>query len=92
MRPPAAKRAPALCIFTRVEENGAPCHDAARYAETIARVHDVCDLLVHPTLGANTLATSKEGRLSHVLAMAKDKRTRPGFCTHGYGQHQYRRL
>ena len=66
--------------FHAREENGAPCHDAARYAETIARVHDVCDLLVHPTLGANTLATSKEGRLAHVLAMAKDKRTRPDFA------------
>ena len=66
--------------FHAREENGAPCHDAARYAETIARVHDVCDLLVHPTLGANTLTTSKEGRLAHVLAMAKDKRTRPDFA------------
>lgn len=66
--------------FHAREENGAPCHDAARYADTIARVHDVCDLLVHPTLGANTLATSKEGRLAHVLAMAKDRRTRPDFA------------
>ncbi|MSP42622.1 MAG: 3-keto-5-aminohexanoate cleavage protein [Alphaproteobacteria bacterium] len=66
--------------FHAREENGAPCHDAARYAETIARVHDVCDLLVHPTLGANTLSASKEGRLAHVLAMARDKRTRPDFA------------
>jgi len=66
--------------FHARQENGAPCHDAGRYAETIARVHDVCDLLVHPTLGANTLAASKEGRLSHVLEMAKDKRTRPDFA------------
>ncbi len=63
--------------FHAREENGAPCHDAARYSDTIARVHEVCDLLVHPTLGANTLAASKEGRLAHVLEMAKDKRTRP---------------
>lgn len=66
--------------FHARQENGAPCHDAARYADTIARVHDACDLLVHPTLGANTLAASKEGRLAHVLAMAKDKRTRPDFA------------
>lgn len=66
--------------FHAREENGAPCHNAGRYAETIARVHDVCDLLVHPTLGANTLAASKEGRLAHVLEMAKDKRTRPDFA------------
>lgn len=66
--------------FHAREENGAPCHDSARYADTIARIHDVCDLLVHPTLGANTLAASKEGRLAHVLAMAKDKRTRPDFA------------
>ena len=66
--------------FHAREDNGAPCHDAARYAETISRVHDVCDLLVHPTLGANTLTASKEGRLAHVLAMAKDKRTRPDFA------------
>ncbi len=63
--------------FHAREDNGAPCHDAKRYAETIARVHEVCDVLVHPTLGANTLAASKEGRLKHVLDMAKDKRTRP---------------
>lgn len=66
--------------FHAREENGAPCHDAARYADTIAQVHDVCDLLVHPTLGANTLTTSKEGRLAHVLEMAHDKRTRPDFA------------
>ena len=66
--------------FHAREENGAPCHDAARYAQTIARVHDFCDMLVHPTLGANTLAASKEGRLAHVLNMAKDKRTRPDFA------------
>ncbi|MEQ1889465.1 MAG: 3-keto-5-aminohexanoate cleavage protein [Alphaproteobacteria bacterium] len=66
--------------FHAREENGAPCHDAARYAETIARVHEVSDVLVHPTLGANTLATSKEGRLAHILAMAKDKRSRPDFA------------
>lgn len=66
--------------FHAREENGAPCHDAARYAEAISLVHDVCDLLVHPTLGANTLTASKEGRLAHVLAMAKDRRTRPDFA------------
>lgn len=66
--------------FHAREENGAPCHDAVRYADTIAKVHDVSDLLVHPTLGANTLSTSKEGRLAHVLNMAKDPRTRPDFA------------
>ena len=66
--------------FHAREDNGAPCHDAARYADTIARVHDVCDALVHPTLGANTLAASKEGRLAHILAMARNKSTRPDFA------------
>lgn len=78
--------------FHAREENGAPCHDAARYAETIARVHDVCDLLVHPTLGANTLATSKEGRLAPCACNGEGQAHPARFCTHGYGQHQYRRL
>ena len=63
--------------FHARQENGAPCHDEARYAETVARVHEVCDLLIHPTLGANTLEASPEGRLAHVMEMAKDPRTRP---------------
>ena len=66
--------------FHARQENGAPCHDTGKYAEAIAKVHDACDLLVHPTLGANTLAASKEGRLAHVLDMAKDTRTRPDFA------------
>ncbi len=66
--------------FHAREDNGAPCHDAGRYADAIAQVHQSCDLLVHTTLGANTLATTKEGRLAHVLNMAKDKRTRPDFA------------
>lgn len=75
--------------FHAREENGAPCHDAARYADTIARVHDACDLLVHPTLGVNTLATSKEGRLAHVLEMAHDKRTRPDFAPMDMGSSNF---
>ena len=66
--------------FHAREENGAPCHDAGKYAEVIARVHDACDLLIHPTLGANFTDATKEGRLAHVLIMAKDKRTRPDFA------------
>jgi len=66
--------------FHAREENGAPCHDAGRYADTIAQVRQACDLLVHPTLGANFTVASKEGRLAHVLSMAKDKRTRPDFA------------
>ncbi len=66
--------------FHAREDNGAPCHDMVSYAETIARVHEMSDVLVHPTLGANMLAASKEGRLKHVLDMAKNKRTRPDFA------------
>ncbi|MBV1906716.1 MAG: 3-keto-5-aminohexanoate cleavage protein [Pseudomonadales bacterium] len=63
--------------FHARQENGAPCHDAERYAQTIAMVHEATDLLIHPTLGANTVEASPEGRLAHVLEMAKDPRTRP---------------
>lgn len=66
--------------FHARKPDGAPCHDEREYAETIARVHETCDVLVHPTLGAFTLSASAEGRLAHVLNMAKDPRTRPDFA------------
>ncbi|MBV1877006.1 MAG: 3-keto-5-aminohexanoate cleavage protein [Pseudomonadales bacterium] len=66
--------------FHARQVNGAPCHDTQGYADTVAAVREVTDLLIHPTLGANTVEDTPEGRLAHVLEMAKDPRTRPDFA------------
>jgi uncharacterized protein (DUF849 family) len=60
--------------------DGSPNHDAGEYAETVARVHEACDVLVHPTLGAFTLDAPAEERIAHVIAMAGNARTRPDFA------------
>ncbi len=58
---------------------GAPSHDVHHYADAVARIHDACDILVHPTLGAFTVDGSAHQRVEHVMTMARDPRTRPDF-------------
>lgn len=65
--------------FHARQANGAPSHDPDRYADTVARIHETSDILIHPTLGAFTADGSAEQRVEHVVAMARDARTRPDF-------------
>jgi uncharacterized protein (DUF849 family) len=54
---------------------GAPSADTALFAETERRIHGECDMITFPTLGAS-IAPS-EGRVSHILEIAKDPATKP---------------
>ena len=47
--------------------DGSPNHAMAEYADTIARVRAVSDILIHPTLGAFTLDAPAETRIAHVI-------------------------
>lgn len=65
--------------FHARQADGAPSHDPHLYADIVARIHDSSDILVHPTLGAFTVNGSAEQRVEHVMAMAREPRTRPDF-------------
>jgi 3-keto-5-aminohexanoate cleavage enzyme len=66
--------------FHARKPDGAPDHDAASYAETVRRIRDASDILVHPTLGYVSLDDSAERRLAHILEMAKDPAAAPHFA------------
>ncbi len=59
-------------------ETGAPSADVGIYAEVVRRIRQECDLITMPTLGAHIMPTP-EGRVAHVVEMAKDPVTRPDF-------------
>jgi uncharacterized protein (DUF849 family) len=60
----------------REPDTGAPSSDPDLYADVVRRIKKECDLITFPTLGASMLPTA-EGRLAHILEMAKDPATRP---------------
>jgi 3-keto-5-aminohexanoate cleavage enzyme len=70
----------AILHFHARKPDGSPDHDAAAYADTVRRIRDASDILVHPTLGYVTLDASGEQRLEHVLAMTKDRAHAPHFA------------
>jgi 3-keto-5-aminohexanoate cleavage enzyme len=70
----------AILHFHARKPDGTPEHDAASYAETVRRIRESCDILVHPTLGYVTLDDSAERRLAHILDMAKDPAAGPHFA------------
>lgn len=54
---------------------GAPSADVALFAETERLIKEACDIITFPTLGA--LHAPSEGRVSHIVEIAKDPATRP---------------
>ena len=56
-------------------ETGAQSSDVALYAETVKLIRKECDLITFPTLGAHI--AQSEGRVAHIVEMAKDPETRP---------------
>lgn len=54
---------------------GAPSADVALFAETERLIKRQCDIITFPTLGA--LSAPSEGRVSHILELAKDPTTKP---------------
>lgn len=81
-RDAAACRAAGAAIlhFHARKADGSPDHDAASYADTVRRIRESSDILVHPTLGYVTLDASGEQRLEHVVAMTKDRARAPHFA------------
>ncbi len=64
-------------FHARDPESGAPSHDAAVYADAIRRIRAAAPgLIAVPTLGATEIPDSV-ARCAHVLALARDPRTRP---------------
>lgn len=86
--------------FHARQDNGAPSHDPQRFADTVARIRETSDILIHPTLGAFTVDGSAAQRVEHVMALAREPGTRPDFFpmdmgsmnvdTYDAAQHIYR--
>ena len=75
-----AREAGASIVHYHVRNpDGSPCHDASVYNETLRKIREACDILVHPTLGQITL-TGDEARLSHIVAAAHDAALKPDFA------------
>ncbi|HYF56421.1 MAG TPA: 3-keto-5-aminohexanoate cleavage protein [Salinarimonas sp.] len=70
----------AIVHFHARTPEGQPNHVADAYAETVRRIRESSDVLVHPTLGYVTLDASPEERLDHILAMARDTARAPHFA------------
>lgn len=71
-------------FHARDSDTGAPSTAIDTYAETMRRVRDVCDVLLMPTLGANTLPDPAD-RVSHIVALAADAATRPELAPVDFG-------
>jgi 3-keto-5-aminohexanoate cleavage enzyme len=63
-------------FHARDPSTGAPSTDAFLYGDTVRRIRATSDLVVMPTLGANTLPDPVD-RVAALLAIAKDPETRP---------------
>jgi uncharacterized protein (DUF849 family) len=56
-------------------KTGLPSYDLDLYAETVRLIKKECDIITFPTLGAHYAPS--EGRVAHIVEMAKDPATRP---------------
>lgn len=66
--------------FHARKADGTPEHSAEVYARTIRQIRGSSDILVHPTLGYNTMEDhSAPARLKHILELAKDPSAAPHF-------------
>jgi uncharacterized protein (DUF849 family) len=63
-------------FHARDPSTGAPSTDPFLYGDTVRRIRATSDLVVMPTLGANTLPDPVD-RVAALLAIAKDPETRP---------------
>jgi uncharacterized protein (DUF849 family) len=62
--------------FHARQADGSPAHGTENYAPVIRAIRANSDLLVHPTLGQNTLGGQQE-RMRHIVEMSKDPALRP---------------
>ncbi len=72
----AAAGASIVHFHARDPLTGAPSTDAVLYGDTVRRIRATSDLVVMPTLGANTLPDPAD-RVAPLLAIAADPATRP---------------
>jgi uncharacterized protein (DUF849 family) len=70
----------AVLHFHARKPDGTPEHDPASYAETVQKIREASDILVHPTLGYVTLDAGPEARIAHILEMAKHPARAPHFA------------
>lgn len=63
--------------FHARQDDGAPDHSLQRYADTIRKIRQKSDVLVHPTLGWFANDHDPAGRIACVTTLAKDAATRP---------------
>lgn len=70
----------AIVHFHARHPDGAPDHAPDSYSDTVRRVRETSDILVHPTLGYVTLDSTAEARLGHIQEMAKERATAPHFA------------
>jgi len=72
----AAAGASIVHFHARDPETGRPATATELYGETIARARDLTDVVLMPTLGANTLPDPAD-RVAHIVELARDAITRP---------------
>jgi 3-keto-5-aminohexanoate cleavage enzyme len=60
--------------------DGSPAHTVEIYAETIRKIRERCDILVHPTLGWFSNDHDPAGRTRCVTTLAQDPATKPDFA------------
>ena len=66
--------------FHARNDDGSPDHRLETYQDTMRRIHEMSDIMVHPTLGYVTLGAGPEERLHNVMTMADEPSTRPDFA------------
>lgn len=72
----AAAGASIFHFHARDPETGRPATETELYGETIARARDLTDIVLMPTLGANTLPDPAD-RVAHIVELSRDDATRP---------------
>jgi 3-keto-5-aminohexanoate cleavage enzyme len=72
----AAAGASIFHFHARDPETGRPATATELYGETIARTRDLTDVVLMPTLGANTLPDPAD-RVTHIVELSSDDATRP---------------
>jgi 3-keto-5-aminohexanoate cleavage enzyme len=76
----ACRAARRIVHFHARKADGTPEHSSEVYAHTIRQIRSSSDILVHPTLGYNTMDDhSAPARLKHILELAKDPSASPHF-------------
>ena len=79
MPPHVSKPAPASSTFTAGMPSGAPDNRFETCRDTILAVRERSPILVHPSLGYLTVASSFEERFANTQRLASDPATRPDF-------------